>query len=744
MDDFENDRDSNASSDEQQDDAMTMEDADDMEVEEDDQFNEDEEDEEQDGDNDNEHEQDHDHDHDGAPEPEEDHSIRVDAAPSKSTSSALQSPTTPRFRPVVRPEALTARLYDIVPTMAAPQATSINALAITPDLRYWMTGGSDGYVRKYDGPGTINGKQLLTVAQRHPFVDSVTKAGILMSYWENFEPPADKSRTGVADEDKVLSPVYSLAVDSEALWSLAGLESGGINLHSVRYDEGKVIHTLPAQGPDHEGHSNAVSVLQLTPSETSVLSGSWDKRIFDWDLNTGNVSAKFDGSGGQISAIELRPLNGAPIPAEAAQEPAWGSDAFRTEKSRPNGFFTSDLDTTAADANGAAAAGAAAAGADAVGDGDTGSDHESLFGSPAGSLFGEGQMGEMGGTGGGAFGGDDDNEFSHAMLEPLEDAPAEASLGGDTTMVDAPEPTDAEPGGAASSSSQQQEQQQTVQSEQTITNDESLSFDASNIIVGVGSSNPSPDAAQPDPSQLQADTATAAQRSQSQQPPPQIQQQSPPPPRPATSHDNKNNNHHPTSPPSLVFNPPPAPQHDPSQTSDSVFFAASMNGTIRIWDRRMAQPLARISTRPGVPPWCMGACWSPDGNLIHVGRRNGTVEEFSIHHARGGYPGWQPERSLRFPAGSGAVSAVRPMPNGRHLVCASHDILRLYDLKEQAAFRHGAVPFLIIPGPPRAGVISQLYIDPTARFMVTAAGTRGWDGSSTEVLIGYEIASLND
>ncbi len=49
------------------------------------------------------------------------------------------------------------------------------------------------------------------------------------------------------------------------------------------------------------------------------------------------------------------------------------------------------------------------------------------------------------------------------------------------------------------------------------------------------------------------------------------------------------------------------------------------------------------------------------------------------------------------------------------------------------------MPFLIIPGPPRAGVISHLYIDPTSRFMISTAGTRGWEGSSTEVLIGYEI-----
>lgn len=73
------------------------------------------------------------------------------------------------------------------------------------------------------------------------------------------------------------------------------------------------------------------------------------------------------------------------------------------------------------------------------------------------------------------------------------------------------------------------------------------------------------------------------------------------------------------------------------------------------------------------------------------------------------------------------------------LSSASHDILRLYDLHDRRAFKHSTVPFLIVPGPPRAGVISSLYIDPTSRYMVSAAGTRGWNGTSTEVLIGYEI-----
>ena len=89
--------------------------------------------------------------------------------------------------PKIRPEVVIASVYDIVPTIAAPHSTSINSITATPDLRWVFTGGADGYIRKFNWLETANGKSMLTVAQRHPFVDSVTKAGVLMSYWENSE-----------------------------------------------------------------------------------------------------------------------------------------------------------------------------------------------------------------------------------------------------------------------------------------------------------------------------------------------------------------------------------------------------------------------------------------------------------------------------------------------------------------------------------------------------------------------------
>jgi len=575
----------------------------------------------------------------------------------KRSPSAAPGPASRLLRP--QPGAQTARIYDIVPTMAAPQATSVNAVAATPDMRYWVTGGTDGYVRKYDGAATINGRQLLTVAQRHPFVDSVVKAGVLMSYWENEEPPPPASSSGsgggsgraAVAEEHVLSPVYSLAIHSQALWLLSGLESGGINLQSVRHDEGKRIHVLR-----DGGHTNAVSALSLAPDEKSVLSGSWDKMVLDWDLNTGQVIRRFEGSGGQISALELRPASGGEIPAEAG-EVEIRSDTIEGNNDHPiaSGTFMNGIDETGAMGHHTNAGAGDDAGGHGGGIGDPQSSpaHESLFGSPAGSLFGDNDT-----MGGGSFGGNDDDEFSRAMdmgqhgMDHSEDFPmGEAEMANarafdpDSGPAPAVQPPQ-EPEGANGSGAND-----------SLPNGNSSVFNAD---------------ASHDTFDFAQETTTAAAEGQHSAPPPpsgtspstatgQQQQDLPLAEAPAASSPRSN-----AGSPGMVFgSAAPPPHHDPSQSSINTFFSASMDGTIRIWDRRAPDPVARIGNRHGVPPWCQGACWSPDGNRIYAGRRNGTVEEFSIHHARGA---WQPERTLKFPSGSGAVTCVRPMPNGRHLV----------------------------------------------------------------------------
>ncbi|KAL9064522.1 MAG: hypothetical protein Q9157_007796, partial [Trypethelium eluteriae] len=229
-------------------------------------------------------------------------------------------------RPEPRPEAITASMYDIVPTIAAPQATSINALAATADMRFVFSGGSDGFVRRFNWPDTVNSKSMLTVAQRHPYVDSVVKHGVLMSYWAPQESEGQNGyRQGSPVDSLNISPIQSLAVHHQGLWILAGVETGTISLHTVRHSESERIATLAS-------HSSAISVLTLANDERSVLSGSWDKSVLDWDLNTGQVRRRFGDGGGQISSIELRPESTFPVPPLSYPPPV-ATDTFSSNNS---------------------------------------------------------------------------------------------------------------------------------------------------------------------------------------------------------------------------------------------------------------------------------------------------------------------------------------------------------------------------------------------------------------------------
>lgn len=378
--------------------------------------------------------------------------------------------------------------------------------------------------------------------------------------------------------------MYSLAVHNQGLWLLSGLESGGINLQSVRHDEGKRITCL-------KRHTSAVSVLNLAKDERSVLSGSWDKTVLDWDLNTGQVKRSFEDSGGQISALEMRPLSNLPVP-ETLPDQALSNGTFSSTSAdmpRVNDSLTNGVTHDAnAQENGSVAA--------------PGSPADSLFGgNDADSLFGDNDEDNAGVPSGGNFAEDDDDEFSRAIANGIQQQENEDAEG-DINMMDVTLSTDVPVvNGFAESNGEQPVVNGTDHSSSILAEPEPVSL-----------TNGLPHGDDPEPIDVKAEPSTTTS--------------------------------------------------DFTSIAESTFLAASFDGTLRVWDRRKPAPVAKILPR-NVPPWCMGACWSPDGNFIYAGRRNGTVEEFSLHHGLRGV-----ERTFKFPNGSGAVSAVRAMPNGRHLI----------------------------------------------------------------------------
>ncbi|KAK5157052.1 Transcription factor spt8 [Recurvomyces mirabilis] len=575
---------------------------------------------------------------------------RTSPSPRNSAARSPGAGIVASWHPSPRPESLTAQAYDIVPTMAAPQSTSINAVAATPDMKWVFSGGTDGYVRMYNWIDTANGKVPLTVAQKHPFVDSVMKAGSLLTYWENEDATLRTPTRGEGGEEKWTSPVYSLAAQHQALWLLSGTENGGINLQTCRHQAGTRISTL-------KEHTSAVSVLRLSQDETQLLSGSWDKNIHDWDMQTDSM---------------IRSTNGT-------------FSSNNSEKPLPNGIFGNGFD---------------------IGGGD-----EDAAGSPDGSLFGENDHGSLfgedntnGGSAGNAFGEDDD--LSRALANGLQD-----------TDQDAPGEVDTEMAGMGDGGPVQPL-------------DSTVPGTDADFTIDVDSTNNLSNGTQAD--EIDTDALFAADSADTTTAP--LTNGLPHTDEPLTAPPtNESSLHHPTS----TTTSSTAAADLPAQ-SESTFLSTSIDGTIRLWDRRLPNPIAVLRPFDSTPPWCTGATWSPDGNTFFAGRRNNSVDEYSMHKLSS--TSSAPTRQFRFQAGSGPVYSVRAMPNSRHLVCASQDILRIYDLKhdEIEGRARSAVPFTIVPGH-RGGTISEIFVDSGCRFMLSAAGNRGWEGFGTEVLLGYEI-----
>ncbi|KAJ1984984.1 Transcription factor spt8 [Dimargaris verticillata] len=218
-------------------------------------------------------------------------------------------------------KADTCDSYTITPYVSAVHPNPIYCVTATPCMTMLLTGSEDGYVRRWNFFDSMNGKTQLTQSQRHMQVDTITRAGALASYWDNDDTPEPFPEAGRGTVknpyySRNLSPVYSIGVHSEALWAVTG-QAQHIALWGVRHDEGRKFHVF-------KEHVAPVSALTITPDEYGMISGSWDKRVLYWDLNTGQVAREFQGHRSQISSVTLRPfyrLRDQSAQADGAQPP---------------------------------------------------------------------------------------------------------------------------------------------------------------------------------------------------------------------------------------------------------------------------------------------------------------------------------------------------------------------------------------------------------------------------------------
>ncbi|GAA5952396.1 hypothetical protein JCM3765_001960 [Sporobolomyces pararoseus] len=231
-----------------------------------------------------------------------------------------------------------------------PHSTSIHSFSTTPSCTNLFTGGADGFIRRYSLYSTLNPSSAsssgnLTMKQPSTTTTTTTsttdsefnnRVPFLTGYWENEESPELVTGVGGVGEQGVessstikwgtkisstgsqQSSVYSLAIHSQELWGLSGTSKGSINLFTIRHDQGQIRHVFKpdptsTSTTSPQGHfpTSPISVLTLNSfnNESSFLSGGWDGRIFDWDLNTGAIKQSYlnHGSKRQISSISYRP-----------------------------------------------------------------------------------------------------------------------------------------------------------------------------------------------------------------------------------------------------------------------------------------------------------------------------------------------------------------------------------------------------------------------------------------------------
>ena len=64
-----------------------------------------------------------------------------------------------------------------------------------------------------------------------------------------------------------------------------------------------------------------------------------------------------------------------------------------------------------------------------------------------------------------------------------------------------------------------------------------------------------------------------------------------------------------------------------------------------------------------------------------IGRRNASIDVYDLRNPQC--------QTLRLPPASGPVTALAMMPDQRHLVCGSNDVIRLWDLQDEDSKKLG-------------------------------------------------------
>lgn len=180
---------------------------------------------------------------------------------------------------------------------------SVNAVTVTPNGKYIVSGSSDKTIRIWD---VENGAQIMILEGHEKDVNAVAvdKDGKYI-----ISGSSDKTiriwdlKTGLQNGEPLIGHegiVNAVAINDECTRIVSGSSD-----HTVRFWDFKKRMEI---GDKKMKHDSAVSAVAITPDGHRIVSGSMDNTICLWDLETGDrVGEPIKGHEFSVNAISLVP-----------------------------------------------------------------------------------------------------------------------------------------------------------------------------------------------------------------------------------------------------------------------------------------------------------------------------------------------------------------------------------------------------------------------------------------------------
>ncbi|MBD2339581.1 hypothetical protein H6G64_21645 [Calothrix sp. FACHB-156] len=176
----------------------------------------------------------------------------------------------------------------------------VNALALTPDGKYVISGSLDSTLKVWNWQTgeelrTLNGHsksvEALALTSDSKYVITGSSDTTLKVWdWQTGE----ELRTLAGHT----SSVNAVALTSDGKYAISG--SGDTTLKVWNWQTGELLRTI-------EGHSSYVNTLTLTPDGKYAISGSGDTTLKVWNWQTGELLRTIEGHSGRVRAVALTP-----------------------------------------------------------------------------------------------------------------------------------------------------------------------------------------------------------------------------------------------------------------------------------------------------------------------------------------------------------------------------------------------------------------------------------------------------